>query len=262
VHPAFVESLAETYRELRNVTWRRISGCADIVLARNDLLHQFRFASNDDLIVFIDADISWHVADLLNVLGPLEVSIADVCAGMYQMKVPGPVQFVGDLLEQDCDEQKGYVGPTLNYCYRVSSIGFGFFAMTRKAVEEIVKHCASYCPVHGRSVTNRLDERQALLFRGEIASTDQQPDLPRYFGEDVSACRTIREAGFDIWCARDTKLGHHAGQHCYNAQLNVDALSRRLAFQSDVMRHKAADRPVSQYNERVFEVSRLDLALK
>lgn len=260
VHPAFALSLAETYRVFPNVTWLHLPGCADIVLARNQLLHMFRHGS-DDVILYIDADISWKIGDLEQITSAL--GGAHVAAGMYQMKVPGPAQFVGDqfvgdLLPSDCNEQTGYVGPGLDHrsYYRVASVGFGFFAMDRHAVEEAVKHCPSYCPVHGQNLTNQLSERAALLFRNEISETEFQPGVPRYRGEDVSACLTLRKAGFDIWCARETTLAHHAGRHAYNRQLDVDALAKRLAFQHDVMRRKAKGETLDQ-NELLQRQQRL-----
>lgn len=246
VHPEFAHSLAATYRSYPDVTWKDLRGCADIVLARNDLLHRFR-NGKDDLVVYIDADISWTLEDLALLLEPIKAGKAHVVAGVYQMKVPGPAQFVVDLLEEDCFESTGYTGPSmieLGGYYRASSTGFGFFAMTRHAVEKAAERCGSYCPVFGRSLTNSLDERQAFLFRGEIFFRGVQPDILRYRGEDTSACATIREAGFDIWCPRKSSLVHHAGQHAYGGRVDVDALAKRLALQNDVMRKGAAGTPV------------------
>ena len=258
-HPKYMASL-ETAVKFFNARYLPLYGCPDVAHARNQLLHKFRYANYDDVLVWIDADIEFSLTDLGLLLAPLEYGKGEICAGLYLKKKPGRRDLVGQFYQADVDEEKGYVGETMTLedekYIRLEFCGGGFWAMTRGAIEQACSLREQFCPDAGLSVTQGLKERAAWLFHSEIYLEPVQ-NLPRHRGEDYTACATFNEAGFTIWSPLGLSLTHHSKTEGFGGRepIDINYFARSAAFGYSVMADVAAGKTPIDFQKRLARVT-------
>ena len=235
-HTGFARSLAETYRTRGDVTWLAITNCADVNLARNTLLAEFRHAKVFDVLVWIDADEAWTPEDFEAVTAPIEAGKAHVVSGLVPRKQIGPLNYAIDFFPDDLDPELGYIGPkyeckpyrsaasTRSFEYaRLRKCGCGFLALTREALEVASKLAPAYQPWATMAVTGAPDEEHAWMFGSGIVDH-------RYQSEDYQGCNYLRQAGYETWVSLDARIMHFSGPFRFGGSPpDFDGFAKRMA---------------------------------
>lgn len=158
-------------------------GCSLIGDARNRIAKRFLATKGCNVLVFVDADISWPTGSLIK----LAKSRKDVIGGTYRPKVDdesyhvwGKAQKVGRL-------------------YRVDGLPGGFLKISRRALGKMKPK--GYLSADG---TATLDYFPMGFHRGV------------YYGEDYGFCRLYRQSGGTIWLDPSLKLRHHDGGRVFS----------------------------------------------
>lgn len=163
-------------------------GCSLIGVARNKIAHKFINETKADVLVFVDADISWKGGEIAR----LAASEYDVIGGTYRAKtdevkfhVRGDPQKVGTL-------------------YNVEGLPGGFIKISRKAFETM--DATAYFDDAGRPMK---DFFPVGMHEG------------RMWGEDYGFCRLYGEAGGQVWLDPSIKLRHHDGNRFYDGDFEA-----------------------------------------
>ena len=220
-HHNFTHSLQATERAFPGqIDWVDTAGVSDVAAGRNRLLDEFLRMTMAGACVWIDSDESWTPADLSAVLTPIVCGDAEVVAAPYAVKKQGVPWYNFALHLEDCDIEKGYIGPRKTIggrdYVRVRYAGTGFLAMSRAAA----MRAAAIVPRYQLPMTDRVI---AGLFEPMIENCHR-------YGEDYGACRTMGQAGLEILLALKTKIIHYDGLQRFDTEaLDLDVLARGQA---------------------------------
>jgi hypothetical protein len=257
-HSAFCDGLSRTFRANPDVEWLRLPGCADVSLARNTLVAK-GLATEAEIFVFVDADIGFQPADIRIVTAPIALGKGHLVCGIYPKKQVGIPDYPVRFFEEDVSEEKGYIGPVRAFgdpeqkYGRCEFAGAGFMAMSRTLLEAASKEAKQYCPGPGYSNTNKLEERQAMLFHPAI-ELEKRQEIPRFEGEDVTGFRVLRKTLESLECvfqvamfAFETTLTHRTAEFAFGGGIpDVGMIARRHAFGNEVMRRAAKGDPMER----------------
>lgn len=138
-----------------------------------------------DVIVFLDYDVSWRPADLLQLI---ETS-GDVVAGTYRFKEEVE-RYMGGL---ELDE---YNRPTFRAdgCIKAEFVPAGFLKITRSAINRFMLAYPEL--VYGEACSPHVD----LFNHGAIEGI--------WFGEDYAFCLRWREIDGEVWVIPDLNIDH------------------------------------------------------
>lgn len=171
------------------------SGGSIITKVRNRLVKRF-MDSNNDVLVFIDADMVFDAADILKLIDGGK----DVAALSYTIRKPGG-RFN---TERELNEQGVTPVYSINgdlWC-KAERTGTGIMAITRHAFGRMALHHA------GTEYTD--DNGQQVLGLFDFAIMDG-----KYYGEDYLFCKRWRDIGGEIWILTDATVGH-VGEYVYS----------------------------------------------
>lgn len=196
VQVEYVESLVETVRlaSKHDVDVYPILLSYESILpqARNEIV-KIAYGAEADMVVFIDADISWSPTAFLKVVQAEQ----DVVAITYPRKSDEP--------RFECNFDLN--NPELNGdLLKVDSVGTGFMKLSKTVL------------------TGLWENSQDILFRGKLLKNVFEYATPKpntdddalvFMSEDIHLCAKIRALGFDIWVDTTTTCGHH-GTKCWH----------------------------------------------
>lgn len=188
-----------SYRDKIDFDMTFVTGSSLLVQARNELLARFYEAEEFTHMLMLDADtmLTWDSLVKMLALGvdvvgaPIPLGKKITPYGMVQNAV-GPVEKVGHRL------------------YKVYSIGTAALMVSRKAVED----CVLDARLDGRVYLDREGERFEV-FRTEVFAG-------KYWGEDYSFCRKLRELGYTVHAFSDTAVAHADSAKNYNYRAPMD----------------------------------------
>ncbi len=200
-HAALVDALlAEQVMALNTgsallVIWER--GCASAQIARNRLVRDFLEAGVSDRLVFVDADISWKMGDLLRLARREE----DVIGGTYRAK-KDDVTFHVD----------GPIGMMDTHgLWEVGGLPGGFLAVSRSALERMKLHARPYIEASGREVR---DWFRAGFHEGRMLT------------EDYGFCAFWRDLGGSVFLDTAPSLKHWDGNRAYEGDAEMWLVER------------------------------------
>jgi hypothetical protein len=155
--------------------------------ARNLVLNSF-FRTKADILLWIDSDIEWSVADFVRIVQ--HATLVDVVCAAYPVKTPG-APFIIKQPDPDDVEING-LG-----LVKITGIGLGFCAV-RRSVLEILASTAWRVDIG--------DERDvADVFRIDRTVTNGRR-VAR--GEDIAFFDDVTAMGRDVWLDPTIELGH------------------------------------------------------
>lgn len=147
-----------------------------------------------DIIVFLDHDVSFEPADLVELI----TTPGEVVAGLYRYKKPGePEEYMGNL----ATDAAGHVQVRPDGCIRAERIPAGFMKVTKEAVDRFMKAYPALC--YGPSYAPSID----LFNHGAHEGV--------WFGEDMAFSRNWIAAGGEIWVIPDLDLVHHSATEAF-----------------------------------------------
>ena len=176
------------------ITTMFLPGCSLITMGRNALADSF-LKSDCDRLVFVDADISWKMGDLVK----LAKMKQDVVAGAYRYKREKegyPIRFMPDV-KAIHEEEPGLV--------EVLFAPTGFMAINKSVFQRMREHEPNRVYSH--------DGMKHYCFF-ENPYTEGQ-----FIGEDVWFCKRWREIGGHVFVAHEITLTHHQGQQKFTGNL-------------------------------------------
>lgn len=156
--------------------------------ARNQAVADF-LASEADLLLFIDADVSWEPHQILRLIEHERA----IVGGVY------PLRGLGQAANAPCVTIEGEV-PDDDGLLEVEGLPTGFIMITREAIELMIERD----PDNGYHKSELDDQWMPLLFERTLE------DGKRY-GGDISFCRKWRSMGGRVYADMEMRLGH-AGQ--------------------------------------------------
>lgn len=173
----YVQGLIHSFMEGMVSNWLVINNESLVPRARNRLAWQF-MQTNDDYLVFVDADIGWGVNDLRRAIG----HGLDIVGGCYKKKVEGggyvfngPIEEKGDLME-------------------VEETGTGFLVIKRSALEAVIPAA-------------KVIKADAGGVYWDLFPTGPD-ETGRYLSEDWWFCRLARQVGLKVYVDRQIRLKH------------------------------------------------------
>jgi hypothetical protein len=155
--------------------------------ARNLVLNSF-MSTKADILLWIDSDIEWSVADFVSITQAAHV--VDVVCATYPAKTTS-LPFIVKQPDPDSVEVNG-LG-----LVKIDGTGLGFCAVTRKVLEKLVERA-------GR-VDIGLEKDVPDVFRIDRTVTDGRRTAR---GEDMAFFADVRELGCDVWLDPTIQLGH------------------------------------------------------
>ena len=155
--------------------------------ARNLVLNSF-LRTKADILLWIDSDIEWSVADFSSIVQAAHV-VEVVCAA-YPVKIPS-MPFIVTQPDPENVEVNG-LG-----LVKINGTGLGFCAVSRKVIEKLV--------ARAERVDIGTEKDVADVFRVDRTITDGRRTAR---GEDMAFFADIRELGYDVWLDPTIKLGH------------------------------------------------------
>jgi hypothetical protein len=195
-----------------------------ITRGRNSLAHDF-LSTDCTHLMFIDADIGFHPADIV----PMVDADKDIICGIYPKKeinwpkveeavkagVPMQelhtktgafvVNLVGGALKQEGD---------LYEPMQIENGGTGFMLIKRNVFETL----STTVPEYKNDVWCATDEYEVKYIKEFFATSIDEESGNRLLSEDYHFCKIARKAGFTIWAAPWATLEHH-GTYCFSGQL-------------------------------------------
>lgn len=157
--------------------------------ARNDLVHRFLNTTTDDVLVFIDSDISFDFGAMRQLLALSHLH--PIVSGAYPIKSETDKPF---LINLTSNKQLD------NGLFAIDSIGIGFTAITREALVQMQPVLEKYS-IH--SSTDVYAYFRLMIENG------------KYIGEDIYFFNKAREAGLQPMLDPSIELGH-VGTKVYN----------------------------------------------
>lgn len=177
-----------------NIVSKRVNYMSFLPHARNMLLTDF-LESDCSHFLGVDSDIGFraehlsammqHGLDFVTGFAPMKVIANPDDYSSYHVK--SPLNTIGDVLVE------------LDWC------GFPFVLLSKKLVRDLCKEHLTYVE---RGVT------YYCLFESRVENGS-------YTGEDVSFCRQVREAGYQIWGDHRVVL-QHFGTHTFGRRSVID----------------------------------------
>lgn len=191
-HPAYLESLEKSVPVLEENGIEPLSvfeiGSPYISGARAGMLRK-AMATEADIFVFIDHDISWEPEDLLKLIK----TEGDVVCGTYRFKLPDEA-YMGTIRTDP--EYLPLVRE--DGCISATRVPAGFLKVTRPAIERFM---AAYPDL----IIEKDGEKSPDLFNhGAFKGT--------WYGEDYAFSMRWILAGGEIWLVPDLNLTHHEGE--------------------------------------------------
>lgn len=185
-----------------------------ITRSRNSLVARFMDVADATHLLFVDADITFHPAQVQRMLAFGQ----DVVAGMYPLKIhdwsteavdrvrhgeaveSAALRYVGVPSDDESREERdGFV--TAEYA------GTGFMMIRRCAIERMMQAYPElqFAAAHDRA-TQDPSPYQFALFDCMI-----EPETRHYLSEDYTFCRRWRSLGGQIWLDTQSPLIHTGG---------------------------------------------------
>jgi glycosyltransferase involved in cell wall biosynthesis len=194
-HPACVQSLRDSIPLIQAADWddgfTRTIGNPYISGARADMTRQALdvIRSNEDVIIYIDYDLSWDPPDLLKLLE----TEGDVVAGTYRTK-EDEEHYMGAIFA-DPPHYRPIVRE--DGCIKAKVVPAGFLKITAKGIDKFMVNYPELC----FGPTYRLTPD--LFHHGAHKRM--------WWGEDYAFCRNWQEMGEDIWIVPNLNINHHSG---------------------------------------------------
>lgn len=171
------------------------AGGSIVTKVRNRIVRRF-MDGNNDILVFIDADMVFDAADILKLID----SGKDVTALAYTTRKPGG-RFNTER-ERDEDGRTPVYRINGDLWCKADRTGTGIMALTRNAFGEMAAN-------YGKTEYADDDGTPVLgLFDFSIIDG-------KYYGEDYLFCKRWRDIGGEIWILADATVGH-VGEYVYN----------------------------------------------
>jgi hypothetical protein len=121
--------------------------------------------------------------------------------------------------------------PDRPYMVGVDSIATGMMLIRKNVFEKLAPTTPEFLYDNG-------GEKGKLFFRHQLVD-DEMVGGVSYMGEDYWFCKTVREAGFDIWAYVDEEVGH-IGQYAFDgAYSDHAAAGMKEKYTNDRPREKA-----------------------
>ena len=140
-----------------------------------------------DIIVYLDHDLSWDPADLLQLIQ----TEGDVVSGTYRFKTPEEEKYMGSLLT---DEDGFPIVRPSDGALKSSMIPGGFIKVTRSALQKIARRYPEL--LYGDPFNYHIDLFQHGAHQGI------------WWGEDYAFARRWLDMGEDIWTVPDMNVHH------------------------------------------------------
>ena len=193
--PHFYKSMEGSIQALtargHSVRPSKYEGDGMIQHARNELVKLF-IESGDDVLMFLDDDLSWNPADLVRLIEKPD----DVIGVAYRKKVLGEQYPVVINLDDHGDPIYRNDG-----CVSCKDLCTGFMKITRRAIERMqAAHPEQEYEEH---------KTDGSIHKGYWDLFPQGIYNRRWYGEDFAFCRLWREAGGEIWIMPDVNITHH-----------------------------------------------------
>lgn len=169
-------------------------GCTFVSKARSVLLQK---AMDNDVIVFLDSDMSFDPEDLLALIEAPD----DVNAGTYRFK-KDEVQYMG-VIHTDSE---GIPVVRADGLIHAQLVPAGFLKITKKAVEKFQAHYPEL--VYGHGDIKYLD----MFNHGAHNGT--------WYGEDYAFCWRWNAIGGEIWLLPNLNLDHHTKEACFKGNFH------------------------------------------
>jgi len=167
-----------------------------VTRARNNLVAKGMFNKDSTHIMFIDADISFDVLDVLKLIA----ADKDVIGGLYPKK-RYPIEYVTNPIDGQTQQNTGV--------QEVKDIGTGFLLIKRTVIEKMMN---LYPELKHRNNLN-LDSKFEPFMYGLFDTMIDEDGT--YLSEDYTFCKRWRKLGGRIYAHNDVKLGH-AGYHTFS----------------------------------------------
>jgi hypothetical protein len=187
-----------------------LTGHSVIQMARNRVLREF-LKTKSEMLVWIDADISWNPMDLLK----LCLHEEDVVGATYRKKLATTTEFTVQL-------KRGNLDPDKRGLLEVDRIGTGFLRVTRKALEALTEDC------NHLDLYNKADKNNTIGGSGKYQ--DSQTDYihnvfevgifkGEFLSEDFIFCEKLKDKGYKIMMDTKIDLGHE-GSYIYRGSIS------------------------------------------
>ncbi len=163
-------------------------GGSIIPKVRNRIVRRF-LESENDYLVFIDADMVFESKDILSLVD----SDHDVCALNYRNRKPKLVWMNNPLLDADGEIQ---AIKTRRVWIKTETAGTGLMAINKRCLEKMAA-CYSGSTYEDNGIT--------------IAIFDFERLDGHAYGEDYLFCRRWLDMGGEIWTLADATTGHIGG---------------------------------------------------
>lgn len=165
------------------------SECSWIEDGRNNIWKRAK-KLNPDWMLWIDSDMIFSPGDGMKLVKWIQEG-ADMVSGLYFAGAQPHMPLVYKEIEQEYKGKK-FTGvtyyndyPKQKDLFEIAGCGFGFCAVSKNVIES-------------------LDE---FPFRRLLSWTDE--DIrENSLGEDLSFCKRVKNAGFNIYCDKTVSLGH------------------------------------------------------
>jgi glycosyltransferase involved in cell wall biosynthesis len=203
-HPQCVQSLRNSLPLIVEAGWdegfTRTIGNPYISGARADMTRQALdvIRSNEDVIIYIDYDLSWDPPDLLKLLE----TEGDVIAGTYRTKEDGE-HYMGAIMTNPVDFTPAV---RADGCIRAMAAPAGFLKVTAAAIDKFMIHY----PELNFGPSYRLTPD--LFHHGAHQRM--------WWGEDYAFCRNWQEAGGEVWIVPDLNLNHWSGEKVWKGNFH------------------------------------------
>ena len=167
-----------------------------VTRARNNLIAKGMFNNDSTHLMFIDADISFDVLDVLRLIA----ADKDVIGGLYPKK-RYPIEYVTNPVDGQPSKTTGV--------QEVKDIGTGFLLIKRTVLEKMFQAYPTLKHRNNLNLDAKFEPYMYALFDTMIDKDGT------YLSEDYTFCKRWRDIGGKIYAHNDVKLGH-AGYHTFS----------------------------------------------
>lgn len=171
-----------------------LPGCSLITMGRNALADAF-LKSDCDRLVFVDADVSWKMGDLVR-LAKIKKDVVGAAYRLKREKEGYPVRFLP-------------TDQTINECepglVEVLYMPTGFLAINRSVLQRMKEEDPDRFYTHD-------GQRHYCFFENPFHEG-------QFIGEDVWFCHRWRRIGGAVHLAHEITLTHHQGQQKFTGNI-------------------------------------------